>query len=526
MKKIYNILISMKTMILLTIVFATASAVATFIENDYGTETAWAVVYGTRWFEIVMVLLAINLIGNIFRFKMYRKNKWPALLFHTGFLVILIGAAVSRYMGYEGTMHIREGLTQNQITSSESYIQVAARKGDQKLYLEKKLLMSKITPNNFTLQSTFDGKPLTITFKSYFPTAHKNIVEDPNGEAMINMVVVQADGRPQSITLKNKERFHTPILDLTLNQNNTDSGSAFQIYNREGKFYFKSPEEGTWVKMQDQSSGKFEANHEYPFVTGQLYDFGSLKLVPKELYPKASIKVVAGEETAAGRRMKTASKAALVVDINYNGETKEVPLMGFGRGTQGIPEKINVGGAEFELVWGSKVITLPFAIKLNDFQLERYPGSMSPSSYASEVTLIDQERNIELPYRIYMNHVLDYRHYRFFQASYNQDEKGTILSVNNDPGKLPTYIGYFMLALGLLMTLLNPKSRFRKLAKAVTRDVAIKLSFALLAFASLQSTPLLANDDALSVAKAYPLPGTSGNDHLTGCMAGYQTDQN
>jgi cytochrome c-type biogenesis protein CcsB len=504
MQKIYHILISMKTMILLTFIFAIASAVATFIENDYGTETAWAVVYGTRWFEIVMVLLAINLIGNIFRYNLFRKEKWPALLFHAGFLIILIGAAVSRYMGYEGTMHIREGMTQNQITSSESYIQIAAQKGTEKLYLEQKLLMSKITPNNFTLHGTLDGKPLTVTFKNYFPVAHKSIVEDPHGEAMINMVVAEEKKRPQSITLKAQDHFTAGSMDIALNGSKSDSKPEIQIYTREGKFYFKSSKSGNWTKMADQSSGKFEAGKEYPFVSGQLYDFGSVKLVPKELYPKATVKVVSGEESAGGRRMKTASKSALVVSINYNGETKEVPLMGFGRGTQGIPEKVNVGGAEFQLVWGSKTITLPFGIKLNDFQLERYPGSMSPSSYASEVTLIDKERNVEMPYRIFMNHVLDYRHYRFFQASYDQDEKGTVLSVNNDPGKVPTYIGYFMLALGLLLTLLNPKSRFRKLAKAVTRDVAIKLSFAIIAFGVLQTSPLMADSHkALEIAKSY-----------------------
>ncbi len=506
MQKIYNLLISMKTMLLLTFIFAAASAVATFIENDHGTETAWAVVYGTRWFEIVMLLLAVNLLGNIFRYKMYRKEKWPALLFHSGFLVILLGAAVSRYMGYEGTMHIREGMTQNQITSSESYIQVAAKKGDSQLYLEKKVLMSKITPNNFTLKGTLDGKPVTIALKSYYPVAHKSIVEDPNGQAMVNMVVVEANRQPQTITLKAHERFHTSMLNLTLDTPKSDTTPDLQIYTKDGKFYFKSPVKGSWTKMADQSSGTFEPGKEYPFITGQLYDFGSVKLVPKQLYPKARVKVVAGKESAGGRRMKTATKSALVVTINYNGETKEVPLMGFGRGTQGIPEKVTVGGADFQLVWGSKVITLPFAIKLNDFQLERYPGSMSPSSYASEVTLIDKERNVNMPYRIFMNHVLDYRHYRFFQASYDMDEKGTVLSVNNDPGKLPTYIGYLMLAIGLLLNLLNPKSRFRKLAKAVTRDVAIKLSVALIAVATWQTTPLAAatqTQTPLEVAQSY-----------------------
>lgn len=494
----------MKTMLLLTFIFAVASAVATFIENDYGTETAWAVVYGTRWFEIVMILLAINLTGNIFRYRLYRREKWPALIFHTGFLIILLGAAASRYMGYEGTMHIREGATQNVITSGESYIQVAAKKDNSEAYVEKKLLMSKITPNDFTLSGILEGKPFTVRFKSYLPNAKKTIVEDPDGEPMINMVVVTGDKQPESMTLKNHERYETGLLDITLNESKANNRPQLQIYTRDGKFYFKSDLKGNWTKMADQSTGTFEPDTEYPFETGRLYDFGAIKLVPKQLFKMASVKIIKGDEKAGGRKMKTAQKSALIVEVAYNGEKKEVPLIGFGRGTQGYPVDVEVGGARFHIVWGSKSITLPFSIKLKDFQLERYPGSMSPSSYASEVVLIDKERGVEMPYRIYMNHVLDYRHYRFFQASYDQDEGGTVLSVNNDPGKLPTYIGYFMLALGLLLNMLNPKSRFRKLARAVTRDVAIKLSLTFIIIAAMQSTPLHANEQqALETVKSY-----------------------
>lgn len=503
MKKIYNILISMKTMLLLTFIFAASSAVATFIENDFGTETAWAVVYGTRWFEVVMILLAINLIGNIFRYKMYRREKWTALLFHSGFLVILIGAAVSRYMGYEGTMHIRENMTQNQITSSESYIQVKAKKADQKSYAEKMVRMSKIGGNNFEITGTLDHKPFTVRFKSYLPNAHKTIEPDPNGIAMANLVVVAGKGGPRSITLKAGERYETGMMDITLDTPPGDQAPELRIYTKAGKFYFKSPVKGSWMKMADQSTGTFEPNTEYPFETKRMYNFGAIKLVPKQIFAKAKVKVVEGKETAGGRKMKTATKQAVIVEVSYNGETKEVALMGFGRGSEGFPEKVNVGGAEFEIVWGAKTLTLPFAIHLKDFQLERYPGSMSPASYASEVVLIDKPHNVEMPYRIYMNHVLDYRHYRFFQASYDRDEGGTVLSVNNDPGKIPTYIGYLMLAIGLILNLLNPKSRFRKLARAVTRDVAIKLSFALFIAASIAHTPLVANDKALETAKSY-----------------------
>ena len=86
---------------------------------------------------------------------------------------------------------------------------------------------------------------------------------------------------------------------------------------------------------------------------------------------------------------------------------------------------------------------------------------MSPSSFASNVTLIDTVNNINEKHTISMNNVLDYEGYRFFQSSYDTDEKGTIFSVNHDFwGTWITYLGYFLLGVGFLLTLINRNSRF------------------------------------------------------------------
>jgi len=150
---------------------------------------------------------------------------------------------------------------------------------------------------------------------------------------------------------------------------------------------------------------------------------------------------------------------------NINRQTEEVGVLG-GKGMMGQPTTTNIAGTEFTITYGSKVIEIPFAIMLRDFILERYPGSNSPSSFASEVTVIDPAKNLEMPYRIFMNNILNYGGYRFFQSSYDKDEKGTILSVNRDYwGTLITYIGYAILAAGLLYNFFSRNSRFRKLAR-------------------------------------------------------------
>ena len=109
MKKIFNILYSTRLTAVLFFLFATSMGVATFIENDFGTQTSKALVYNTWWFEAIMLFFVINFFGNIFRYRLYKREKWAVLLFHTSFLLILIGAGVTRYIGYEGIMVIEEG---------------------------------------------------------------------------------------------------------------------------------------------------------------------------------------------------------------------------------------------------------------------------------------------------------------------------------------------------------------------------------------------------------------------------------
>jgi cytochrome c-type biogenesis protein CcsB len=229
LNRIIKFLLSSPMMIILLVVLAIALGAATFIEEKYDTETAGQWVYHAKWFEFLFLLLILNLIGHIKQYNLLKRKKWAGLTFHVAFIVIIIGAGITRYFGFEGQMHIREGQTTNILTTS-----------------------------------------------------------DPNVE-----------------------------------------------------------------------------------------------------------------------------------------------------------------------------ITLPFSLQLRDFILERYPGSMSPSSYASEVTLVDPRSGLRKDYRIFMNNVLDYDKYRFFQSSYDTDEMGTVLSVNHDYwGTRVTYLGYSLLVLGFILTLFNPNSRF------------------------------------------------------------------
>ncbi|MDR1403418.1 MAG: cytochrome c biogenesis protein ResB, partial [Tannerellaceae bacterium] len=144
--------------------------------------------------------------------------------------------------------------------------------------------------------------------------------------------------------------------------------------------------------------------------------------------------------------------------------------------------------------------TLPFRVELVEFTLTRYPGSSSPSSYESKVLVYADGNTQEA--RIFMNNVLDVKGYRFFQASYDRDEMGTILSVNKDvAGRNVTYAGYLLLTAGLVLTIIGKNSRFRQLSKQLKeiRTSAKTLAVALLVMSTSQ---LYATPDRVTMSSA------------------------
>jgi cytochrome c-type biogenesis protein CcsB len=263
---------------------------------------------------------------------------------------------------------------------------------------------------------------------------------------------------------------------------------------QDGEFSLISSEDLSWFQMSDAALGKYQKGEKEPFDDKRLYTIGDTNFAAKYIGVKGKEKLVSGEITPQTSVMHT---DALVVTLTYKDISKEIILRGRGKGYTGTPARVIIDDAMFMLQWGSIEFTLPFSIYLNDFQLERYPGSNSPSSYASEITLNDG--NFTMDYRVYMNNVLDYKGYRFFQGFYDEDEGGSTLLVNKDPGKIPTYAGYFLLSLGLFLNLFNPKSRFRKLASMIHANLKPNKTSKSIIFAALLAlgsivTPSYADD--------------------------------
>jgi len=496
MTKILSFIGSMKTMAILMLIFAFAIGYATIVENDYGTMTAKAEIYNAKWFEVLLGLLAINLIYNIFKFKMYTLKKAPIFIFHVAFLIILIGAAITRYVGYEGMMHIREGQSADSITSSDPYFIIEAQSDKTRVEADKIVYLSKRGDNSFEKVLDVDGKKVDVELIEYIPDAVETLVEDANGIPMVKLMVTTAQGG-KPVALAKGEYFDAGSFIIDFDTKYNFAKPVVRLFLEDGKLYMAHKKALSYMKMTDRSNGLLLANDKETINKRVLYSMnGSNNFVLREFVPKAKKKLVSSDSSKINRRMQMNSSGvdALRFAVDVDGTIKNIVVFG-KKGIIGTPTTVMINSVKVSVAYGSKKIMLPFKIKLLDFQLERYPGSMSPASYASEVELIDERNGVHMPYRIYMNHILEYDGYRFFQSSYDLDEKGTVLSVNHDPGTLPTYIGYALLAFGMFWVLFSRKYRFGKLSQKAKKAAECKMVPALLAAAMLFSvTPSQAEE--------------------------------
>lgn len=457
MKKILKSFFSMQAMIVLLFFMAVSSALATFVENDFGPLGAKSFVYGQTWFELIMLILVIGIVFNIVWFKMYKKEKFFILFIHISFVFILLGATLTRYMGYEAYMTIPEGSLENKMYSSDEYIQI---KNDDEIIYDKKVLMTPLSQTSVDFTTLINGEELSIKLNRYVKNAAEKIVPTKDGQALINIIVSQQMGT-KSIDLKDKDTIETNFLVFALNKEIKTSKPTV-IFETKGNEIFIKSNIQTNVYTKDFKKVKtLKADINTPLILEQIYRIGQTQFMVNEATSKGALKTVSLNNDMP----KDKQLNAVVLDLKYKGKTQEVSLFGKGGATKGFVKKVKFDDETISLSWGSKMIELPFSILLNDFRLTRYPGSNSPSTYESDIKIYDKNNDDTLEYTIFMNNVLDYKGYRFFQSSYKQDESATILSVNKDPGKLPTYIGYFLLFTGLLLSLFIKKSRFRKLAR-------------------------------------------------------------
>ena len=449
-KKIFSILFSTRLTALLFIVFAAAMATGTFLDASADTSpTPYTreLVYNAWWFEAIMGLFMINFIGNIGKYRLLRKEKWATLTLHLAFILIILGAFITRYISFEGMMHIREGATENTMLSSDAYI-TAFIDGDYEVdgVLQRRTIspvlvrFSEKLNNDFEINSDYNGQEVTIKCIDYVNNAKEGVVPSKGGKDYLK-IVEASDGERHDHWIGDGDVLN--IHNILISFNNPTEG-AINLIHKDGAYSISSPFEGEWMRMADNKQGELLSDSIQPLNLRSLYQVANMAFViPDPVMPGefGIVKAPKDEPT---------NMSAVTFEISSNGASEIVYVIG-GQGVTKSPVVTELNGLKVYLAYGSKEYKLPFSITLNDFIADKYPGTLKNySAFKSKVTVNKSDTEF-YDYDIFMNNILDEQGYRLFQSSFDGDEKGTILSVNHDFwGTWITYIGYTLFYLSLI----------------------------------------------------------------------------
>ena len=472
-----SFLVSMPFMGVLLVLLIVVLALATFVESAYDTGTAWAVVYGTHWFEVLLLLVAVNVAGVMVRQRFFRRKKLVVLLFHLAFLMILAGAAITRFISYEGMMHIRENEMSSTMMSDNGFMHVVLESGGERTEDLREVKLTELTPGNYRLRTRIADERVMIKSVDFMSNVTEQYVEGPGGLPYLQLSVV--GNRQTTVGLPSGAVKNIMGMDISFNAEHDDATLRFS-YGEEGILVRASIPMIAHSMMGGAGAVEYPADSPIPVQRGTLYFAGDLQLALQKFMPSARRELVQAPAGGMGGHL-----AMVRLEIRYRGMTSELDVPGLAR-IEGTPVTGSMGDLSYTVTWGARKVTIPFSLFLKDFQVERYPGSNSPSSFASEVVLIDEEMGIRENRRIFMNNVLKHRGYRFYQSSYDNDERGTVLSVNKDwAGTFVTYAGYLILIAGMVLALFVPGTRFALMARRSGRAVKGVVMFLLMAWMAL-----------------------------------------
>ncbi len=457
---VFHALSDLRLSAILMLLFAIAAAVGTWIESHYanlgsietGIAAVFELVYDAPWFNALLILFFLNLLLNLVRQILRRRLSLQFLMVHAGMLLILAGAGLTRWWGFEGEIRIREGQAQGRVASSDDYAVVAL--GNEEAALPVRLYRPGAQSHGASV--TLGGKAYTLGVAEFWPRFEARPVPGEGGVARLRLAVAEAGSSVRQDLFEGEDLWIGGIYLRFHKESPADSGRASEELIEGYGTRIDLARQGDRVILRAgfpldiSSAGSDEAVSHLPVGESRLLLEGDLiqgsqgfQVLVERIDPSLVPGGVASENPNAGA-------AARITLEGEDGRAEAICVLG------DEPSPVRLGEQSFELRYGPVYSDLPYELLLQDFVLNTYPGSDNPASYESHLLLNDPEQGIEgRPVRIWMNHPLDHRGIRHFQSSYDPDRLGTVLALNRDPGKGLTYVGYTVISLGFLWVLLR-----------------------------------------------------------------------
>ena len=351
MKKLLKYLYSPRTTLGLLVIFAIAMALATFIENSYDTDTSKVVVYNARWFEVLMVLMVINFIGSIKRYDLLSMKKIAGFIFHFAFVIMIIGAGFTRYIGFEGNMHIREGQSSNFLFSRDNYLSVKANDGANEYNIDKKLMFSMVSDNSFDVEvETANKGDVTVSYKKLIRKAQEKFVEGESGGFTQISLQISENGHMHDYYLRDGQTIG--VHNFPISFNNPAQPGGLHITGTPDQMFIRFDQDIETATMPAMTAGVIPKDSLGAFTRMMLYKPANtgMAMVLTGVTKNTKVEYVAGSADQNG-------PDALILDVEHNGKTQEVTVLG-GSGYIDNFVSVPLEGMNLSIAYGSKKIAL------------------------------------------------------------------------------------------------------------------------------------------------------------------------
>jgi ABC-type transport system involved in cytochrome c biogenesis permease subunit len=160
--------------------------------------------------------------------------------------------------------------------------------------------------------------------------------------------------------------------------------------------------------------------------------------------------------TGAGGEASMTNIPSAFITLSHDGKNLGTYLVSmlFDRSTfnytPGQSQPVVVDGKTYTIDLRFRRYYKPYTIHLKHFTHETIAGTTMAKNYASTIQLVAPSSHVDREVKIWMNHPLRFNYDTFYQQSFANNDKTTILQVVHNPASLMPYIACVVGALGLL----------------------------------------------------------------------------
>jgi hypothetical protein len=457
---------SLKLAVLVILALAISLGTATFVESLKDTPTAQFWVYQAPWFHGILALLGVNILCVAMSRYPWQRKHIPFLLAHAGILILLAGSWMTQKLGLDGNLRVSEGEVASLVELDTSSLLFSER--DRVFSIPIPWLPVGVNFKPFEVASR--GVPYDIRVDQFLTHADPVISFIPNPSQ--KQTRTSSEKKSAAVRLKLVGGAMGISQDIWLwegspNWKSLQAGPSFfalgeEISGKPGQpsLSLRPEKDGSLSYTALSSAGKT--------VKGR---FKKDKIIGQVIHPgwKGNLTITIAEwvsdavasTTYKPARVQYGSQAPSSAIHVVAGQRTDLWL---GLGDRAV---FHLDQQDVEIAYYPKRVVLPFSLKLEQFAIEHDPGTLTPASYSSRVSVLDGDGQKEA--LISMNEPLQMRGYTIYQASYEDGDPRpvtSIFAVNQDPGRPWKYLGSALIVLGSVL-LFAAKYRRARTAKKV-----------------------------------------------------------